>query len=48
MIDNIFYYMQDFMLCTKTLTYIFMGLGLVGLCCYWLFLSGRDEDIRKF
>jgi len=40
-----FYSMHDFMLCTKSLTYILMGLGLFGFCGYWLFLSGKDEDV---
>ncbi len=46
--DSIFYSLQDFMLCTKSLTYIFMGLGVLGLLGYWLFLTGRDERIRKY
>lgn len=46
--DTIFYSLQDFLLCTKTVTYICMGLGLVGLLGYWIFLTGRDESIRKY
>lgn len=46
--EHVFYSLHDFMLCTKTLTYILMGLGLLGLLGYWLFLTGRDESIRKF
>ena len=46
--EHVFYSLQDFMLCTKTVTYILMGLGLFGLFGYWLFLTGRDESIRKF
>lgn len=46
--ETIFYSLQDFMLSTKTMTYILMGLGLLGLLGYWLFLTGRDESIRKF
>ena len=46
--ETVFYSLHDFMLCTKTATYIFMGLGLLGLLGYWLFLTGRDESIRKY
>ena len=46
--ETIFYSLHDFMVCTKSVTYILMGLGVVGLLGYWLFLSGRDESIRKF
>lgn len=46
--EQVFYSLHDFMLHTKTATYILMGLGLLGLLGYWLFLTGRDESIRKF
>ncbi len=46
--ETIFYSLHDFMLHTKTITYILMGLGVVGLLGYWLFLTGRDESIRKY
>lgn len=46
--DTIFYSLHDFMLHTKNWAYILMGVALVGYACYWLFLSGRDENIRKF
>ena len=46
--EHIFYSLHDFMLCTKTMTYVLMGLGLFGLLGYWLFLTGRDESIRKY
>ncbi len=46
--DGVFYSLQDFMLHTKTITYVLMGVGLAALACFWLFLSDRDEDIRKF
>ncbi len=45
---EVFTSLQDFMLHTKSITYILMGVGLVALACFWVFLSGRDEDIRKF
>ncbi|MDR0338824.1 MAG: hypothetical protein LBH65_00945 [Desulfovibrio sp.] len=46
--DNVFYSLHDFMVCTKSLTYILMGLGVLGLLGYWIFLTGRDDNIRKF
>jgi len=46
--ECIFYSLQDFMLSTKNMTYILMGLGVLGLLGYWLFLTGRDEKIRKY
>ena len=46
--ETAFYSLHDFMLCTKTMTYILMGFGLLGLFGYWLFLTGRDEPIKKF
>ncbi len=46
--ETIFYSLHDFMLHTKTITYMLMGLGVVGLLGYWLFLTGRDESIRKY
>ena len=45
---DMFYSLHAFMLETKTLTYVLMGLGIVALACFWRFLSGRDEDIRKY
>lgn len=46
--EHIFYSMHDFMLSTKTMTYIFMGLGILAIWGFYLFLTGRDEKIRKF
>lgn len=46
--ESVFYSLQDFMVSTKTATYVLMGLGLVGLLGYWLFLTGRDERIKKY
>ena len=43
-----FYSLHAFMLETKTLTYVLMGLGIIAMACFWHFLSGRDEDIRKY
>lgn len=46
--DTVFFHLHDFMLHTKSWAYILMGIGLVGFICYWLFLNGRDEKIKKF
>lgn len=46
--DTVFYCLQDFLVYTKTATYILMGLGLLGLLGYFLFVTGRDENIRKY
>ena len=46
--ETVFYSLHDFMVCTKSVTYILMGLGVLGLLGYWIFLTGRDENIRKF
>lgn len=46
--ETIFYSLQDFLVHTKTITYILMGLGLFGLLGYFLFVMGREEKIRKF
>jgi len=46
--ETIFYSLHDFYVCTKSATYICMGLGLLGLLGYWLFLTGRDEKMRKY
>lgn len=45
--ENTFYTLIDYMLCTKTLVYILMGGTLVTLGLFWLFLTGRDEDKKK-
>lgn len=46
--EHIFYTLHEFMLCTKSLTYILMGCALAGFIGYWLFLTGRDEKMRKY
>lgn len=40
---NEFYTLYDFMVNTKCVTYILMGVTLVALLGFWRFLSGRDE-----
>jgi plastocyanin domain-containing protein len=46
--NNTFYSLQDFMLHSKSVTYVLMGIGLVGLLLWWLFLTGRDEGMRRY
>ncbi len=46
--DAIFYTLQDFMLHSKSITYILIGGILIGLMLFWLFLAGRDEKKRTF
>jgi len=38
------YTLQEFMLHTKSITYILMGLGVLALCWYWWFLSAKDRE----
>jgi hypothetical protein len=45
---NVFYTLHDFLLHSKSITYILMGGILVGMLLFWLFLSGRDEKKRTF
>jgi hypothetical protein len=44
----LFYTLHDFLLHSKSITYMLMGAILVGLLLFWLFLSGRDEKKRTF
>ena len=42
--EHAFYTLQDFMVHTKAVVYVVMGLWLVGVIGFWRFLTGRDED----
>ena len=42
--EQVFYTLQDFMVHTKAVVYILMGLWLIGVVGFWRFLAGRDED----
>ena len=42
--EQAFYTLQDFMVHTKAVVYVLMGLWLVGVVGFWHFLTGRDED----
>ncbi len=38
------YTLQDYMLHTESITYIIMGISLVSIVGFWLFLTGNEED----
>ena len=42
--ENHFYTLFDFLVYTKGAAYILMGLTLLGILGFWLYLTGRDED----
>lgn len=46
--ENIIFTLHDFMLHTKTITYVLMGVALVSFVGYWVFLTGREEKMRKY
>jgi hypothetical protein len=39
--------LHDFLLFSKSVTYILMGFGLFGLLGYWLFLTAGDKDKKN-
>ena len=41
--DN-FYTLQDFMVYTKGAAYYLMGLMILGILGFWLYITGRDEE----
>jgi hypothetical protein len=41
--DN-FYNLHEFMVYTKGAAYYLMGLTVLGLLGFWLFITGRDEE----
>lgn len=38
-----FYTLQDFMVHTKAVVYVLMGLSLAGIVGFWFFLTGKEE-----
>ncbi|WP_300463783.1 sulfate respiration complex protein HmcD [Desulfobacula sp.] len=42
--ENTIFTLQDFMTCTKGLTYIIMGGILVFMPLFWKFLTDREDD----
>jgi hypothetical protein len=41
---DIIYTLQDYMLHTENITYIIMGISLIGVVCFWLFLTGTQKN----
>jgi len=46
--ETIFYSLQDFMFCSKSITYLLMGAILIFMPLYWLFLTDRDEKKETY
>ena len=42
--DDMIYTLQNFMLHTENVTYIIMGISLIGVLGFWLFLTRTDKD----
>ncbi len=46
--EQMFYTLHVFMLHSKGVTYILMGVVLLCFVGFWKFLTGRDEKMSKF
>ncbi len=44
MFDTVFYILLDYHILTKNWAYIFMGITVVTMVGFWMFLAGKDED----
>lgn len=42
--EQVFYTLQDFMVHTKAVVYVLMGLWLIAVVGFWQFLTNRDDD----
>ncbi|CAD7843079.1 MAG: hypothetical protein [Olavius algarvensis Delta 4 endosymbiont] len=42
--EQVFYTLQDFMVHTKAVVYVLMGLWLIAVIGFWRFLTSRDDD----
>ena len=42
--ENNFTTLHDFLLYTKGAAYYLMGLMILGILGFWLYITGRDED----
>lgn len=42
--EQTFHTLHDFMLHTESITYIIMGLSLIAVLGFWLFLTQHDDD----
>jgi hypothetical protein len=42
--ENNFYTLHDFLIYTKGAAYYLMGLSVLGILGFWLYITGRDEE----
>lgn len=42
--QTMFYTLHEFMLHTKSITYLLVGGLLIGFLLFWFFLTGRDDE----
>jgi hypothetical protein len=42
--ETIYYTLQDYLTHTKGVAYILIVIILIGMLCFWNFLTGKDED----
>ncbi len=42
--DKTFYTLHDFLVYTKGAAYILMGVSVLGILGFWLYITGRDEE----
>jgi hypothetical protein len=42
--ENMIYTLQNYMLHTENITYIIMGMSLIGMVWFWFFLTGKQDD----
>ncbi len=42
--NGTFYTLHDFLVYTKGAAYILMGVTLLGILGFWLYITGRDEE----
>jgi hypothetical protein len=42
--ENQFYTLHDFLVYTKGAAYYLMGLSVIAILGFWLYITGRDED----
>lgn len=42
--ENSFYTLHDFLVYTKGASYYLMGVIVLGILGFWLYLTGRDEE----
>ncbi|PIP37655.1 MAG: hypothetical protein COX19_16090 [Desulfobacterales bacterium CG23_combo_of_CG06-09_8_20_14_all_51_8] len=43
-----FFTLQEFMTHTKAIAYLLIGVALVALPLFWLFLTGRDDKKKTY